>query len=117
MNQKPVSSNARNATILGENIRKMGEEIKKLFYQWSKELLEEERFKEMKDQDRWIHLIKTTSDWGVLHSEFIDATFKRWNAFERELLKTEKGKLKLAELLELKIDRLEELIKQKKGNN
>ncbi len=91
----------------------MGEEIKKLFYQWSKELLEEERFKDMKNQDRWINLIKTTSTWSIIHSEFINAIFERWEKFEKELLKTEEGTRKLAELLEVKIDRVEELIKQK----
>lgn len=95
----------------------MGEEIKKLFYQWSKELLKEERFKDMKDQDRWLTIIKTTSDWEILHSEFINATFKRWECFEEELLKTVEGKKRLAELLEIKLERIEELIIQKKQNN
>jgi len=53
--------------------------------------------------DRWAMFVKDNpTRWKKVHTEFIDALFDKQNQFRERLLKTFKGKEKLAKLYNIK---------------
>ena len=53
--------------------------MKHQFYKWSKEILEEDRFKEMQDLEKWALFVrKNPSKWKRMHTKFIHAVYNKW---------------------------------------
>ncbi len=66
--------------------------IKELFYQWSKETLEDDRFEIMRDLEKWAEIVRTgKSNWGKLQGEFLNAVYDKYYKFEERLLSTPEG--------------------------
>lgn len=75
------------------------EEIKELFYQWSKETLQEDRFEIMTNPEKWALFVREhPTEWKKPHTEFINALFDKHEQFKERLLKTPGGKEKFEKL-------------------
>lgn len=76
------------------------EEIKELFYQWSKETLQEDRFGIMRDLEKWADIVRNGKhNWDKLHAEFTHAVYEKYYIYEDELMKTTVGREKLIKLV------------------
>ena len=76
------------------------EEIKELFYQWSKDVLQEDRFELMRDLEKWADIVKFGKcNWGKLQGEFLNTVYDKYYAYEDELMKTPAGREKIIKLV------------------
>lgn len=84
----------------------MVNEIKEMFYDWSKDTLNKKKFVKLRDIELWANYVRTNpKKWKKVHTEFIDAIFDKHYQFRERLLKTPQGKRKLEELYESRKNR------------
>ncbi len=76
-------------------------EVKDLFWKWSQEVLQEERFEKCRDVDKWAEYVRIHDDWSPIQNNFLKAVYERWNTFEVELQKTPEGRERLIKMLEI----------------
>ena len=62
-------------------------EVKDLFWKLGQETLQEERFKYMKDGERWANFVRENpTKWKKFHTEFINALFQKNEEVTRRIL-------------------------------
>ena len=77
-------------------------DITELMAQWSKEVLQEERFVRLQSSE-WPEFVRTSGGaWRSIHDLFINAIFERHKQFRKRLLKTPGGKEKYIKLRGIK---------------
>ena len=70
----------------------MEKEVKDLMYELSKELLEENKFKQMRDSKIWAHFVRDNpQQWKKEHTLFINALFEKSSQFYQRLLSSPGG--------------------------